>query len=365
MKILYIITQGDGGGAQKYVLSLAKHFNGAIAAGEETEELFSQAGAFGLQTFRLKHLKRAVNLWHDILAVWEIRGLIKTFRPDILHLNSSKAGFLGSLAGMGLSAKVIFTAHGFIFNEPQPVWKKNFYLALETVASDFRDFIITVSEADKKSALAHNLIEPKKIQTVHNGLLPQDFLPRLEAQKKLGFDGSKTVIGTIANFYKTKGLDVLVRAVSQLDKNTLDKCQFVIIGDGPENSRLKTLILELSLTHNFLLTGEVANASSCLKAFDVFILPSRKEGFPFAILEAMQAGLPIIASDAGGIKEALGEAGILVETENPGQLAEALKNLLLDNGKKNTLSKKALERAGEFSRQKMLDETEKIYRQLL
>ena len=128
MRILYVITQADGGGAQKYTLALAKHFNGAIAAGNEAERLFIDAQRAGLKTFELTHLKRNINLWHDVLAVWEIRKLIKSYNPDIVHLNSSKAGILGSFACIGTKAKMIFTAHGFVFNEPLSLPVKNFYL---------------------------------------------------------------------------------------------------------------------------------------------------------------------------------------------------------------------------------------------
>src|SRR5262249_14800523 len=145
MRILYIITQADGGGAQKYVLTLAAHFKGAIAAGDEAKKLFDDAKALGLQTFELKHLKRDICLGHDCWAVREMRELIKSFAPDIVHLNSTKAGVLGSFAAIGLSAKggsasggktkVVFTAHGFRHNEPLFWPAKSFYLALEKVAS--------------------------------------------------------------------------------------------------------------------------------------------------------------------------------------------------------------------------------------
>src|SRR6185436_2761697 len=107
MKILYIITQADGGGAQKYTLDLARHFNGAIAAGDEATKLLDAAKADGLKTYPLKHLKRDINLWHDFLAMWEIRALIDSIKPDIVHLNSTKAGILGSFACVGLKTKVI------------------------------------------------------------------------------------------------------------------------------------------------------------------------------------------------------------------------------------------------------------------
>src|SRR5258708_2724798 len=115
-KILYVITQADGGGAQKYVLSLAKHFGGEIAAGVENQELFADAQKLGVRVHPLRFLKRNIDFVWDILACFELIMLIKKLKPDIVHLNSSKAGFIGSIIKPLVGAKIIYTAHGFIFN---------------------------------------------------------------------------------------------------------------------------------------------------------------------------------------------------------------------------------------------------------
>ncbi len=348
MKILYIITQADGGGAQKYTLDLAKHFEGAIAAGEESPKLFDEARALGLYTFTLKHLRRAINPWHDFMAVWEIRQLIKSYKPEIVHLNSSKAGVVGSFAAIGLKTKVVFTAHGFIFNEPLPWILKSFYLALEKAASSYRDYIICVSEADRKSAMDYNLTLPDKISTIHNGIDQINFLPRQEARQKLGLPLDKELVVTIANEYKTKGLDIMEKALSS-------NCLTVIIGNVSD---------EKKSTDNIKYLGFVKDAQIYLKAFDILAVPSRKEGFPFVVLEAMAAGLPIVATRVGGIPEALGDAGLLVEPENPKALVEAVDKIITDQELADLLSQKALARSKLFTREKMLEETKKVYEKM-
>lgn len=365
MNILYIITQADGGGAQKYTLELAKAFNGSLAAGNEAGSLFYQAKELNIPTFELRHLKREINLTEDILAIWEIRQLIKQIRPNIVHLNSTKAGILGSFASIGLGAKVIFTAHGFIFNEPLSKLKKNFYIATETIASDFRDFIITVSNADKKSAFDNKIIQPNKIQTIHNGIKQINFLDKETAQSKLNLDPSKFNIGCVANFYHTKGLDILIEAISLLPEEIKNNINVSIIGKGPEEINLKSKIQNLNLESIFKLKGNKENASTYLKAFDLYVQPSRKEGFPYSILEAMQAGLPIIASDTGGIYEALDNTGVLVKPENPQELCSAIEDLLQNEAKRKDLSQKALEKSKLFTLEKMLEETKTIYEQIL
>ncbi len=394
MKILYIITQADGGGAQKYVLALAKHFGGTIAAGHSTlrdepsgsdsksneaTQLFADARNLEVPCVELKHLKRSINLWHDLLAVWEIRQLIKNLQPDIVHLNSSKAGVLGSFACVGLKTndwflngrqksnhpKIVFTAHGFIFNEPLNFAVKNFYLALEKIASDYRDFIITVSDADRNSALANKLIAPNKIATIHNGIGQIKFLDKPQAKAALKLPDDKIIVGTIANFYKTKGLDMLIEAVAMMDEGIKSKINIVIIGDGSERKNLELKIKKLELGNCVKLLGKIPDAQKYLKAFDAFVLPSRKEGLSYTLLEAMQAGLPIIATEVGGNPEALGNAGLLIDPETPQVLAQVITKLIHDENLSAQLAAKARQKSAEFTETQMLQKTEGIYRRIL
>lgn len=365
MRILYIITQADGGGAQNYVLALARHFHGAIAAGSEAGELFETAKNLNLATFNLQHLKRNISPYHDLMAIWEIRRLIQSYEPEIVHLNSSKAGVLGSFACMGLKTKVVFTAHGFVFNEPLSWPTRSFYLALEKEASRYRSQIITVSEADRESALKFSLMAPEKITTIHNGMAPIHFLPKEEAAAKLGLSKNAFLFATIANFYKTKGLDLLLESIAQLKAQVRVQCRFIIFGHGPEEKDLRLKIQALSLVPNVTLTGKVDRACQYLKAFNAFVMPSRKEGFPYALLEAAQAGLPILATQTGGIPEALGENGLYAENGNAADLAKKIEALFEDAAERERLGALSLERAKLFTLDKMLEATENLYKKIL
>ncbi|MBI5530088.1 MAG: glycosyltransferase family 4 protein [Candidatus Doudnabacteria bacterium] len=365
MNILYVITQADGGGAQNYTLTLAKHFGGQIAAGDEATELFQKAESLGIKTYKLEHLKRNISPWHDFIAMWEIRQLIDFIKPDVVHLNSSKAGILGSFACVGLKTKVVFTAHGFVFNEPLPWLVKSLYISLERVASSYRNHIIAVSEADKRSALQYQLIDAGKISVIHNGLAPINFVSKDEAKLKLNIPDGKLVVGTIAGLYKTKGLDTFIQAIPLLNDEIKNKCQFLIVGDGPEADHLKFKIRDLKLDGMIMLPGKIDNAKEYLKAFDMFIMSSRKEGFPYSLLEAMQAGLPIIATNVGGVPEALGDAGMLVYPEKPEELAEKITELINSTHLREQLSNKAIKKSEEFTEEKMLQATNLVYKKLL
>lgn len=365
MKILYLITQADGGGAQKYVLDLARAFGGTIAAGTETTELFENAKKIGIKTLPLRHLKRNIHPWHDLLAVWEIKKIILQERPDIVHLNSSKAGFLGSIAGRLAGVKVVFTAHGFFYFKRSAWHIKTAYTILEWCASLFRDFIIAVSEEDRQQALRHHLIKPAKIQTIYNGIPTSQFLNKTQARQALGIDDQTFLLGNIAQLYNRKAIDIFIGAMDLMPGELKEKARTVVIGEGPDRQKLEQLIEQKKLKETFLLPGYKPRAVSLLKAFDVFVLSSRREGFPYVILEAMQAGLPIIATDVGGVKEALGDVGILVGPEDPAGLAEKIEILIHDGALREKLAALSLGRAKIFTLEKMLSETEKVYRKIL
>ena len=370
MSILYIITQADGGGAQNYVLTLAKYFSGTIAAGGESKQLFADAEFQRIPTVKLRYLKRAIHPIYDVLAMLELRRLIETQKPDIVHLNSTKAGILGSFACVGLKTKVVFTAHGFVFNEPLGFALKNFYLSLEKIASGYRDKIITVSWADEASALANNIISKDKIITIHNGIDQVEFLDKQQAREALRLSTHKIVFGSTSNFYKTKGLDILLKAVALMSADIKSKIQVVLIGDGPETKNLELEIKNLQLENTVKLSGKIGNVAQYLKAFDCFVLPSRKEGLPFGLLEAMQAGVPIVASKTGGVSEALGDSGFLVKPGDAGELSQVLTKIILDlnaHGPNYFSAFSAVEkkRALNFNKDMMLVQTQKVYTKLI
>ncbi|MDP2951311.1 MAG: glycosyltransferase, partial [bacterium] len=294
-KILYLITQSDMGGAQKYVFDLTcgfkNEFELIVAAGKGTNELFSFLKEKKINHLKLNHLSRLPNPLKAFLAVLEIRRLLKKEKPNILHLNSTTAGFLGSLAVLGLKIKpkVVYTVHGWAFLEPGIVKQKLFYL-FEKITSKIKNKFIVLSNYEKQVALKKKISKENQLEIIPNGINNLTFLNKEQAREKLNLPSNVILVGTIANAYKAKGLKYLLKAHA-LALNY----QLVIIGDGPEKKKLQK---QFPLS-NFL--EKIENASKYLKAFDIFCLPSVKEGFPFALLEAMQAQLPIIATKVGAI----------------------------------------------------------------
>ena len=371
--ILYIITQSELGGAQKYVFDLAKNlqneFNISVAVGEQGEkgELINKLKQKNIKYYIIPHLKRAISPINDLLSLIEIIKLIKKIKPDIIHLNSSKISILGSIASIFSKSKIIYTAHGWVFNEPMPKWKKLFYKYSEKFTALFKNKIICVSEFDRQIAIKEKICSPKKLITIHNGIKQINFLSKQEARQKLfkNNQDSKLIIGTIANLYKTKGLEYLIQSIKILTSNFQFPIITIIIGEGKERKNLQNLINQLNLKNSIFLFGKINNASELLKAFDIYICSSIKEGLSYTLIEAMQAELPIVATNVGGNSELIenNKTGILIKPQNQQELTNAINYLIKNKALSNQLRVNAEQKAmNEFSLESMISKTKKIYK---
>jgi len=371
--ILYIITQSELGGAQKYVFDLAKNlqneFNISVAVGEQGEkgELINKLKQKNIKYYIIPHLKRAISPINDLLSLIEIIKLIKKIKPDIIHLNSSKISILGSIASIFSKSKIIYTAHGWVFNEPMPKWKKLFYKYSEKFTALFKNKIICVSEFDRQIAIKEKICSPKKLITIHNGIKQINFLSKQEARQKLfrNNQNSKLIIGTIANLYKTKGLEYLIQSIKILTSNFQFPIITIIIGEGKERKNLQNLINQLNLKNSIFLFGKINNASELLKAFDIYICSSIKEGLSYTLIEAMQAELPIVATNVGGNSELIenNKTGILIKPQNQQELTNAINYLIKNKALSNQLRVNAEQKAmNEFSLESMISKTKKIYK---
>ncbi len=384
-KILFLVTQTKWGGAQKYTLELAQYFSQYnevhIAFGEINEqnaEFLSQCQAFGLKTIPLKNLVRNINPGKDINAVFEIKKLLDSNNYHLVHLNSSKAGLIGALAAklyalnpLNTRLRLIYTAHGFVFNEPLNKLEKTLYKISEKFSCAIHHAIITVSEYDKQSALTNKICAPYKMFTIHNGLdfSKYNFLSKEQAQEALSFSPEKKYFGTIASFYTTKGHSYLLEAIKILveeKSELLNTHHWVFIGDGPEQKNIEKLIAEYKLENFVTIIPPKNNDWRYLKAFDYFVLPSVKEGLPYTILEAALAQIPVIASEVGGIPEIITDeqTGLLTKPANPLSLAENMKKIVRLTNIEQMKEEAYQNIKTNFNLDKTLRETENLYLKL-
>ncbi|MFA4833842.1 MAG: glycosyltransferase family 4 protein [Patescibacteria group bacterium] len=374
--ILYIITQSELGGAQRYSLDLAlalkNEFNVIMAFGEQGEkgELAKKLYKEKIKYYSVPYLKRSISPISDFLALIQIVKLIKKVKPDIIHLNSSKISILGSLAAfisklliVNCELLIVYTAHGWVFNEPMPVWQKLFYKYAEKFTAIFKNKIICVSEFDYETALKEKICPREKLIMVHNGIAPIEFLSRQEAREKLNLPENKFIIGSIGNLYKTKGFAYLIEATKKLIEEGMEIAT-VIIGEGQERKQLTELIKKNKLENNVILAGRIPEAAQALSAFDIYVCSSVKEGLSYTIIETMLNGLPIIATRVGGNPELIedGKTGLLVNSRDADDLAEKIKKLINNPDLQQELSTQARIKAQEeFNLEKMIRETKEVY----
>ncbi len=366
-KVLFLITKSNFGGAQRYVYDLATNLSKttleAVVAAGGNGWLLQECTQGGIRTVTLPSLGRDVSVLKDWRSLSEIRALLQQEKPDILHLNSSKAGFLGAMAGrLEKVPKIIFTAHGWSFNEKRPFYQRMLFRVIQGMTVLLAHTTIAVSEKIKRDTPLH-----KGVRLIRHGVSEITFADRQEAQTKLktlspDFDRERLTIGTIGELHTNKGHDILIEALSHLPKE--GSWQAVIIGEGEKRILLESLIKKYNLQNRVFLPGHVDRAAQILKAFDVFVFPSRTEALGYALLEAGLAELPVVGSNIGGIPEVIedGETGILVPKENAQALADALEKLINNSelrekyGRENRVRVK-----NQFSLARMIRETEAIY----
>lgn len=391
-KLLFVITQPVVGGAQKYVFDLAKNlkdkYQVSVACGGSAEgDLFKALAGEGIKTVHVRSLAREVRILGDLKTFFELIKLFRKERPDIIHLNSSKAGFLGALAeffyklltknyssrsssGVAGKPKTIFTAHGWIFKEDLPGWKRRLAILLEWKAALFKDRIICVSQDDFNQALKHKIAPPRKLYVIHNAVGETKFLSpknaRAEVGKMIGQElpDDVFVVTNLGRLYANKGLNYLIEAV-QGARDKIPNVILIIFGDGPERQMLQTLITNYQLQNTVFLAGDVPEVSKYLAAFDAMVLSSTKEGFPYATLEAGLAGVPVIATNVGGVGEVIknGETGILIKPKDSKAIIEAILTLANDSELAKKLSKNLKKSVSQdFNFETMIQKTEWVYK---
>ena len=382
-KILYCITKANWGGAQKYVFDLSTSLNPdlydvTVLVGSDGS-LVSRLQTKGVKVMILGSLIRDVSLFKDIKSFFKLLKIFYQEKPDIIHLNSSKMGLLGAIAGRILFVpKIIFTGHGWAFNEDRSKWQKKIIYWLHKLTIALAHKTVAVSQQTREQIHGGKFLN-KKMVVIRNGISEIEFLDRELAKSKLlekikKYQGSTLIdlvgrkwIGTISELHKNKGLKYLIEAMHLLDVESDDRVSLplvFIIGDGERREKLQERINRYNLQDNIFMVGRVDEAEKYLKTFDIFSLTSITEALPYVLLEAGQAGLPIIASRVGGIPEVIDDMkdGILVEPKEPEEIKKAIDFIIKNPTKAAVFSQNIKEKIKtHFNKDTMIRKTVEIY----
>lgn len=355
MKILYSITKSEIGGAQMHVLYVMRHMK---SLGHEVALvalpggwLEHEAKKLGVIFYPNRHFENSFNPIRLALAYNTIKKAVKDFEPHIVHSHSSFAGFLTRLAVRN-KIPSLFTAHSWAFTDGTKWSRKLIAPIAERFVAKYTTKIICVSEYDRKLALRYKIASPEKLVVVHNGVEPAtSYVP--------GGD----VVVTVGRLAYPKEYALLLEAFHKVD---LPQMKLEVISDGPHRGMIEEKIKELGLEEKVTLLGELSSPETRDRLMNAgaFVLISKHEGFPMSILEAMAAGLPVIASNVGGIPEQIDEASGILVNNTVDEIVSALKRLA-DEETRIRMGQAAKKRFEEhFSLEKFLKHKEDIYRDL-
>ena len=358
-RILLVATLAEVGGVVTYLQALLPTVverMDVTVAGYGDGPLVEATHASGARYVPLRHVRRPLSPWRDVLGLLELYRLCREFRPDIIHVNSSKAGILGRIAAAAARVPIrIFSVHGWAFRTQRPAW---LFLLADRVVEPLTTLTICVSSRDREDGIAKRICRPERTIVILNGVPVPTEVPERTAS------GEPTIV-SVGRLKAPKDFLTFVRALALLGDLSF---RGVIVGEGPDRGLIEDEVDGLGLRGKVELLGERRDGPALLRSSDIFVLSTGSEAMPMSVLEAMAAGLPVVASEVGGLPEVVADerTGLLVPPGDPATLASALARLIEDRELRLVLGARGLERARttfsvERSRREHLD----AYRGLL
>lgn len=321
-------------------------------------------------------LVREINPWRDWKCYWQLRQLIRDFGPDIVHTHSSKAGIVGRAAAWAEGGStgqigVVHTVHGPPFHEYEKPWKNRLYVACEKFAAKRCHVIPCVAAAMRDQFLLHGIGREEQYDIVYSGCETREYLDarpgasRREVRQKLGVSESDTIIGTVARLAELKGHDDVLDALAD-DLKRNPSWKLLWVGDGWWRDRLLARVLQLGLENQLITTGLVPpeRVPGLIRAMDVLVHPSYREGLPRAVVQGMLCGVPVVAYDVDGTIEVCRdrESGRLVRAGDIAGLREAVLWMIEHPDESRRVADAAREVCRvRFSTEKMIEDLERVY----
>ncbi len=363
-RIVFVITRADDlGGAQVHVLEMAsalkeRGFEVEVLAGGGGV-LFEALSRRGVSGRKLEKMVHPIRPAKDLAALKELRGVLQELKPDLVTTHSNKAGFLGRLAARSLNIPVLHTSHGFLFNRGKRSLSGRFYRVMEKTAARAGGKVIAVSKSEFEAARELKVIPAEKMAVVYNGL------PDVGGGLRADPLQEPPRLVMVARFAAPKDHGTLLKALGGLKGKqwSLD-----LVGGGPGMAKARELVRKLGLVERVNFLGTRGDVPQILASAQVFILSSGREGFPLSTLEAMRAGLPVVASEVGGVGEAVadGESGLLFTPGDVKGLREQLGVLIDDPGLRRAMGEAGRRRFTEhFSLEQMVEKTIQVYESMI
>ncbi len=359
--ILYVITNSDLGGAQGHVLDLLQSFSSrynVILAVGCLGPLVDNVTSLNIPVYIIPSLIRSINPAKDFKCVKDFIGLIHQVKPELIHAHSSKAGTISRIAGKICNVPTVFTAHGWGFSPGTPKFRGLIALVVEKLLASLTARIICVSESDRQQALNKSIGNKRVLTTVRYGIHDKPIQsPNLSKQPPRFI--------MVARFNEQKDQPTLLKALALIPQLPL---HIDFVGSGPSLESCKQLAKELGVWERVSFLGDRLDVPDLLAQSQAFILSTHYEGLPISILEAMRAGLPVLASAVNGVPEEVEHqsTGLIVPPRNIESLAETLKIMTESPQLRASFGEEGRKKfESQFTISYMVEEISKIYKDIL
>ena len=385
MRILHLSTRLIVGGSQENTVLSCR---GAADAGHtvalgygpiygpEGSLLGMVAGDSRIERFEIPDLVRELSPTRDVRCHGQLRKLIATWKPDVVHTHSSKAGILGRSAARTERVRaIVHTVHGLPFHSYESWWRNGVYVRAERWAARRCDAIVSVADAMTRQALASGVGRAEQYRTIRSGMEVGPFLAeptqRSAVRARLGFDDSTIVLGTLSRLAQHKGHDDLIEALApRLRSSARGSLALLWIGDGWWRERLTARLKDLGIADRVVLTGLVVPSEipALLSAVDLVVHPSYREGLPRAVVQGLLSGKAAIAYDVDGAREVCipEETGLLVRPGDIGALRQGIERLTANAHEREAMGRRGRELVREaYDWRLMSRELLALYQELL
>lgn len=401
VKVLRIIARLNIGGPAIQAVTLSARLNdrfetrlvcGHVGSGEG--DMSYLAPAQGIEPEILPSLGREISPLDDLRAYGDLRKIIRDFHPDIVHTHTAKAGTLGRIAGIGLRTpagfskrtRFVHTFHGHVFSGYFGPRKTLLFVLIERFLARLTDRIVVISPLQLEDIChKYRIAAPEKVRVIPLGFDLAPFFDcgsvRKEARKQFARCKNEDtfVIGIVGRLTAIKNHRMFLDAAGYLKSgNKGVSVRFLVVGDGELREELEEYARKLGISETVEFAGWHKDMARIYAAMDAVALTSINEGTPVTLIEAMAAGIPVVATAVGGVPDLMGEIveelsgcriaerGILVPSGDPATLADALLFLLKSRERSARMSVRAKEYVlGRYSMERLLRDMEKLYSEVL
>jgi glycosyltransferase involved in cell wall biosynthesis len=402
MKILRIIARLNVGGPARHVVWLTEALNddefrttlaaGSVPPGEEDMGYF--AAEHNVEPQIIEEMSREISP-SDIRSLWKIYRLIKAESPDIIHTHTAKAGTLGraagflykwlvpgTLIGRPRKVRVVHTFHGHVFHSYYSPAKTKVFLTIERLLARLAtDRIVVISNQQREEISAtFHVGKPEQFTVIPLGIEVDTLQARTETRdrmrREIGLEPSEIAVGFVGRLTEIKNISLLLRTARLfLDES---KIKFFIIGDGHMRSELESEAQSLGLNDKVIFLGNRTNIAEVYCTLDIVALTSLNEGTPLSLIEAMAAGVPIISTGVGGVRDLLGQAyengdgfivcdrGIRIDTFVPEDYRNGLQYLIDNERIRERLAEQGQKFVtASYGKERLISDIKGLYRDLI